>query len=94
MKVHFTSWSYNYDEWIDSHSHRLLKQWNREKGIEGLKLFNRIDVRDVKGKWLEAHVVHIEDMLNDDNSGNGKRISVHFKGWAKKWDETIEIRNN
>ena len=58
MKVHFTGWSYKYDEWIDEGSERVLKQWRRG---QSLKVGHRLDVRDVKGKWLEAVVVHIND---------------------------------
>eukprot|EP00347_Sterkiella_histriomuscorum_P002114 403369422 len=90
VKIHFTGWSYNYDDWLDQTSHRLLKQWSRLKPITSLKLFNRLDVRDVKGKWLEANIVDVED-LQSDNNLICRRIQVHFKGWSKKWDETILI---
>jgi hypothetical protein len=47
-----------------------------------LRLNNRLDVRDVKGKWLEANIVHIVP---------DQYMTVHFKGWASKWDEHIPL---
>jgi len=49
--VHFTGWPYKFDEWIEASSDRLLKQWRRGTPV---RLNNRLDVRDLKGKWLEA----------------------------------------
>ena len=79
IKVHFTGWSYKYDECIDVSSNRLIKQWRR--GIP-FQLHNRLDVKDVKGKWLEAHIVEIYDE---------NRIRVHFKNWSSKWDEEVDV---
>lgn len=78
LKVHFTGWSYKYDEWISEDSERVLKQWRR--GMP-LKVGHRLDVRDVKGKWLEAVVVQVND--------HEQVMKVHFKGWASKWDELL-----
>jgi len=47
------------------------------------KLNNRLDVKDVKDNWLEAHIVQF---LN-----NGRKIKVHFKGFTPKWDEIIDL---
>lgn len=43
---------------------------------------NRIDVKDTKGKWLEAIVVAV--------NGNGT-IRVHYKGFTSKWEEDLPI---
>ena len=47
-----------------------------------LRLNNRLDVRDLKGKWLEAIVVKIVP---------GQYMTVHFRGWNKKWDEDVPL---
>ena len=78
FKVHFTGWSSKYDEWIEENSDRIVKQWKRGAP---LLLNNRLDVRDIKGKWLEAQVIQIEL----ENS----LFVVHFKGFSSKWDEVI-----
>lgn len=78
VKVHFTGWPIKYDEWVQLPSHRVQKQWKRGKQIA---LNNRLDVKDVKGKWLEAFVVDL----------NENEMRVHFKGWSTKWDEWIPI---
>jgi len=80
LKVHFTGWSFKYDEWLPEDSHRLLKQWKRGTPIQ---LNNRLDVRDVKGKWLEAQVI-----LIDEDEG---QMLAHFKGFSNKWDELIHL---
>ena len=77
MKVHFTGWSNKYDEWVEENSPRLMRQWRRG---QALQLNNRVDVQDVKGKWLEAQVIEIVP---------NNYIKVHFKGWSSKWDEFI-----
>lgn len=79
LRVHFTGWSYKYDEWIDERSDRVLKQWRRGMPF---RINNRIDVKDVKGKWLEARIIHIVP---------DQYMTVHFKGWSSKWDEQIPI---
>lgn len=76
--MHFTGWSHRHDEWVDSASGRVLKQWRRGRP---LLPNNRLDVKDVKGKWLEARVVEV--------SPSGSHFKVHFVGWVSKWDETI-----
>ena len=50
-----------------------------------IQLHNRLDVRDLKGKWLEATVVEIDQ--------ERRTFTVHFKGFASKWDEVIENRS-
>jgi|LauGreDrversion4_2_1035121.scaffolds.fasta_scaffold4458249_1 hypothetical protein len=54
VKVHFTGWSMKYDEWIDVQSDRIVKQWVRG---DPFMLFQRLDVRDEKNKWLEAQII-------------------------------------
>lgn len=46
-----------------------------------LQIGNRLDVRDQKGAWLEAHVVDIQ----------GDFFKIHYKGWAAKFDEFIPL---
>ena len=41
----------------------------------------RLDVRDVKGKWLEAQIVELSDTY----------FKIHYKGWAAKFDEFIPL---
>ena len=85
--MHFSGWSYRFDEFIDRQSHRLIKQWCRDS-LQPPRLFNRLDVRDFKGKWLEANVIEI---IEPRKEGEKLRARVHFKGWTKKWDEYIDI---
>ena len=42
-------------------------------------------MKDLYGKWLEAHVIEFLDM--------GSKFRVHFKGWASKWDEIIPLND-
>jgi len=50
--------------------------------------YQRLDVLDMKGKWLEANIVEIES----DEQGNQVRIKVHFKGFTPRWDEFIDLK--
>lgn len=43
---------------------------------------NRLDAKDVKGKWYEATVVGFQEEQNS--------FVVHFKGFSSKWDESIK----
>ncbi|GKY93302.1 hypothetical protein MPSEU_000297700 [Mayamaea pseudoterrestris] len=87
-------------EWVDQHSantasgktlHVMVESrktinvpWPRHK----LELMNRIqvgdyvDAQDVAGKWYEAIVRKIE----------ADTITVHYFGWASRWDTTIKRR--
>lgn len=42
---------------------------------------NRIDVKDERDMWLEARVLEIF----------GKQIKIHYKRYASKFDEWIEL---
>jgi hypothetical protein len=64
---------------------KILKQWRRP---DQFVRFQRLDVLDVKGKWLEANIVEIES----DEQGNQIRIKVHFKGFTPRWDEFIDLK--
>ena len=81
VKVHFTGWSMKYDEWIDVQSDRIVKQWVRG---DPFMLFQRLDVRDEKNKWLEAQIIQV---TNDS-------IKIHYKGWSSKFDEFIPVPSN
>ena len=45
------------------------------------KLFNRLDVKDSRNKWLETNIIE----LNKDY------IKIHYKGWSSKFDEYLPI---
>ncbi len=45
------------------------------------KLFNRLDVKDSRNKWLETNIVE----LNKDY------FKIHYKGWSAKFDEYLPI---
>jgi hypothetical protein len=79
VKVHFTGWSTKYDEWIDVHSDRIIKQWVRGNPFQRNQ---RLDVKDEKNKWLEAHILEVVP---------GDYIKIHYKGWSSKFDEYIPI---
>lgn len=51
-------------------------------------MFQRVDVLDIKGKWLEANIVGIES----DSAGEQVQIKVHFKGFTARWDELIDLK--
>lgn len=79
IKVHYSGFAFKYDEWLPLDSPRLLKQWKRG---QHLQLNNRVDVQDTRGQWLEARVINFEGQ---------ELIRVHYKGYAPKFDETLEI---
>lgn len=86
------------EEWIKTHGEdeglkeldvlveirRANEAWPRES----LELGNRlqvgdfVDAQDSAGKWYEAIVRRIE----------GELVTVHYFGWASKWDCTIRRR--
>lgn len=50
------------------------------------RVFNRLDVYDVKDKkWREVHVVDIKAKNNE------KAIKIHYKGFNARYDEWIDI---
>ena len=52
--IHYSGWSYKYDESIPITSNRILKQWQPGMSI---KMNNRIDAYHPIGGWLEARVI-------------------------------------
>jgi OTU domain-containing protein 5 len=76
VRVHFNGWAPKFDEWIDNHSDRLLKQWQR--GME-FSLHHRLDIVDERHEWLEARIVDIRP----------QQILIHYYGFSKKFDEWI-----
>ena len=44
---------------------------------------NRLDVKDSRNKWLEAHIVEMKPTY----------IKIHYKGWSSKFDEYIPTSN-
>jgi hypothetical protein len=87
--VHYTGFSAKYDEWMDyepgDNKLKILKQWRRP---DKFLMYQRLDILDKKGKWLEANIVDIKT----DASGSQSSIKVHFKGFTPKWDEEIDLR--
>jgi len=51
-------------------------------------MFQRLDILDFKGKWLEANIVSI----TTDALGNQTHIKVHFRGFTAIWEETIDLK--
>ena len=81
VKVTYTDFSDQYDEWIDSESDRLLPSFQPDSSIENLCLNNRVNVYDLKRqKWREARVIQI--FVNGD-------IKIHWKGYSAKFDENV-----
>lgn len=91
IRVHFTGWSNKYDEWIEKNSDRVLKQW--QKGME-FHLNNRLDVKDEMGKWLEARVIDVLQILLQSLKlffkMSPSEIKVHFYNYSSKFDIWLE----
>lgn len=73
VKVHFSGYSEQYDDWVDTKSGKIIKQW---KPGAKFKLNNRLDVLDECGNWLEARVIELRP----------NQIQVKFKGYADKFN--------
>lgn len=80
IKVHYTSWSKKFDEWIALPSDRVLKQWKRGRQIQ---VNNRIDVLHATGVWFEALVQKI----------NGDLVFIHYVGYLPKYDECVDLKS-
>jgi hypothetical protein len=86
------------EEWIKTHAEgeglkeldvlveirRANETWPRESLEFGnrLEVGDFVDAQDSAGKWYEALVRRIE----------GDLVTVHYFGWASKWDSTIRRR--
>jgi hypothetical protein len=47
---------------------------------------NRLDIFDLKfQKWREAHIIEIK------SNNSNKAIKIHYKGFASKYDDWIDI---
>jgi len=86
MYVTFTYWGDRWDEWISMNDTDRIADLHMHTYIEGhnpgskLKLNQRIEVRDSRGKWLETFVIEITP----------NEVKVHYKGYHPKFDEWLD----
>lgn len=84
--IHYTGWSYKYDESIPTSSPRILKQW---KPGQPIRLNNRIDAYHSMGGWLEARVIEIGEQTE-----TSQPVRVHFFNYNKKYDMWVDLCDN
>ncbi|MEZ4227221.1 MAG: agenet domain-containing protein [Polyangiaceae bacterium] len=75
VKVHYTGWGDQWDEWMDASRVRPAGPQGPHAG----QVRERVEV-SWGGSWWEATVI----------GRKGAQMKIHYVGWGNEWDEWVE----
>lgn len=76
IKIHYTGWGAEWDEWITP---ARLRQVAVHAPLKAGKTGQQVDI-EWHGSWWDGQIIDVRSGL----------YKVHYSGWGNEWDEWVE----